>query len=96
MADTIHCSYCHGHIPLIVADKHSESCRLRTCDPEDTSCYNDMTPEEAGYQLLHNIHEREQAMSEPCDHCRIRPREIDLDFDHADIYCTQCIDSGAV
>ena len=51
MADTIHCSYCHGHIPLIVADDHAESCRLRTCGPENTSYYNDMTPEEAGRQV---------------------------------------------
>ena len=69
---------------------------MRTCGPEDTSYCNDMTPEEAGRQLLRNIHERDKAMSEPCEHCGIRPREVALDVDHADIYCTECIDSGAV
>ena len=92
MVDTLRCYYCKNDICLSVADAHAEECAYLHCGDDDTT-YADMTPEEAGYQLLRSIHERDQAMSEPWEHCGLRPKEVDLDFD---LYCTQCIDSGAV
>ena len=95
MVDTLRCYYCKNDISLSVADAHADECAYLHCG-DDTTMYADMTPDEAGYQLLRSIHERDQAMSEPCEHCGIRPKEVDLEFGHWDLYCTQCTNSGAV
>ena len=93
--NTLRCYYCKNDIPLRVANAHAEEWEFSHCG-DDAVIYADMTPEEAGYQLLRSIHERDQAMSEPCEHCGICPKEVDLEFGHWDLYWTQCINSGAV
>ena len=95
MIDTFRCIYCHNDILLAVADRHTIGCRLRTCGPEDDP-ESRMTPEEAREALEIQAEEHERMMAEPCEHCGIRPKEVDLDVDHWDIYCTECINSGAV
>ena len=72
MVDTLRCYYRKNDISLCVVHAHTEECGYLHCEDDDTP-YADMTPEEGGRQLLRSIHERDQEMSEPCEHCGIRP-----------------------